>query len=123
MRELRQFSGKFFSVIDLKVKLMEQFEKQLHSTLTLNFGYYDGCQSEQRWICDKDDLEGMYSLPALLGRKEILWCDGCPEDSDFDNSRKKRARCHTPVTRRDDREAQIDDLVDELWEMHSENYD
>ena len=46
--------------------------------------------------------------------------DGRP-DSDFDNSQKKR--CHSPLTRRDDREAQIDDLVDELREMHSENHD
>ena len=122
-RELRQFSGKFSSVIDLKVKLMEQFENQLPITLTFNIGYYDGRQSEKRWICDKEDLEAMYSSPALLGRKDILlWCDGRPEDSDFDNSRKKRARCHSPLTRRDDREAQIDDLVDELREMHSENH-
>ena len=86
-RELRQFSGKFSSVIDLKVKLMEQFENQLHTRLTFNIGYYGGRQSEKRWICDKEDLEAMYSSPALLGRKDILlWCDGCPEDSDFDNS-------------------------------------
>ena len=67
-RELRQFSGKFSSVIDLKVKLMEQFENQLPITLTFNIGYYDGRQSEKRWICDKEDLEAMYSSPALLGR-------------------------------------------------------
>ena len=59
----------------------------------------------------------MYSSPALLGRKDILlWCDGRPEDSDFDNSRKKRARCHSPLTRRDDREAQVDELVEECTE-------
>ena len=46
--------------------------------------------------------------------------DGRP-DSDFDNSQKKR--CYSPLTRRDDREAQIDDLVDELREMHSEDHD
>jgi len=55
----------------------------------LNIGYCDGRQSEKRWICDKEDLEAMYSSPA----------------------------------RRDDREAQIDDLVDELREMHSEKHD
>ena len=122
-RELRQFSGKFSSLIDLKVKLMKQFENQLPTTLAFNIGYYDGRQSEKRWICDKDDLEAMYTSPALLGKKEIvLWCDGRPEDNDFDNSRKKRARCHSPLTRRDDREAEIDELVDELREMHSENH-
>ena len=87
-------------MIDLKVKLMEQFENQLPTTLTFNIGYYDGRQSERS---DKEDLEAMYSSPALLGRKDILlWCGGRPEDSDFDNSRKKRARCHSPLTRSDD---------------------
>ena len=110
-------------MIDLKVKLMEQFENQLPIPLTFNIGYYDGRQSEKRWICDREDLEAMYSSPALLGRKDILlWCDGRPEDSDSDNSRKKRARCHSPLTRRDDREVQIDELVDELREMRGENH-
>ena len=47
---------------------MEQFENQLPTTLTFNTGYCDGRQSEKRWICDEDDLEAMYSSPALLGR-------------------------------------------------------
>ena len=58
--ELCQFSGKFSSQIDLKVKLIEQFENQLPTTLTFNIGYYDGHQSEKRWVCDKHDLEAMY---------------------------------------------------------------
>ena len=49
-------------------------------------------------------------------------CNGRPEDSDFDNSRKKRARCNRPLTRHDDREVQINELVDELREMHGENH-
>ena len=121
-RELRLFSGKFSSVIDLKVKLMEQFENQIPPTTAFSVGYFDGRQSEKRWICDKQDLEAMYSSPSLLGRKDIvLWCDGRPEDSDSDNSRKKRARCNSPLTRHDDREAEIDEVVHELREKHGEN--
>lgn len=121
-RDLRTFSGKFSSVIDLKVKLMEQFENLIPTTTTFNVGYFDGRQSEKRWICDKDDLEAMYSSPSLLGKKDIvLWCDGRSEDGDLDNSRKKRARCNSPITGREDREAEIDELVHELREKHDEN--
>ena len=122
-RELHLFSGKFSSVIDLKVKLMEQFENLIPTTTKFNVGYFAGRQSEKRWICDKDDLEAMYSSPSLSGKKDIvLWCDRRPDDSDSDNSRKKWARCSSPHTRRNDREAEIDELVQELRERHSENH-
>ena len=46
--ELHHVSGKFSSVIDLKVKLMKQFENQLPTTLTFNIGYNNCRQSEKR---------------------------------------------------------------------------
>ena len=47
-KELHHVSGKFSSVIDLKVKLMKQFENQLPTTLTFNIGYNNCRQSEKR---------------------------------------------------------------------------
>ena len=85
-RELRLFTGKVFPLIGLKVKLMEQFENLIPTTTKFNVGYFAGRQSENRWICDKDDLEAMYSSSSLSGKDIVLWCDGCPEDSDSDNS-------------------------------------
>ena len=118
-RELHLFSGKFSSVIDLKVKLMEQFENLIPTTTKFHIGYFAGRQSEKRWICDKDDLEAMYSSPSLSGKKDIvLWCDGRPEDSDSDSSRKERARCRVPIQ---DVMIEIDKLVHELREKNSEN--
>ena len=74
----------------------------------------------KRWICDKED-----HLHALLGRKDmLLWCDGCPEDSDFDNCREKK-RQDVTVLLQDmmTEKCKLMTLVEELRKMHSENDD
>ena len=48
MRDLRKFTGKFTSVVQLKAKLIEEFEKQVPSTLHSSVGYIEECQSTKK---------------------------------------------------------------------------
>ena len=45
VREVHQFHGRFSSVIDLKAKLMEEFQEQVPETVSFNVGYFEGRQS------------------------------------------------------------------------------
>ena len=40
-----QFHGRFSSVVDLKAKLMEEFQEQVPKTVSFNVGYFEGHQS------------------------------------------------------------------------------
>lgn len=64
VRDVHQFHVQFSSVIDLKAKLMEEFQDQVPETVFFNVGYFEGCQSAKNWICSQEDLEAMYKVCA-----------------------------------------------------------
>jgi len=98
--------------MDLRVKLIDQFGPQVPATTTFNVGYFEGRHSMKMWICSQDDLDKMYSSFESAKKKDILlWCDGYEDGS----NQKKDAG-----TKQADREAEIDRLVDELKELHSD---
>ena len=77
---MRKFKGIFTSVIDLKVKLMEEFEDQVPPTTRFSVGYFEGRQSTKKWLVSQDDLTAMYSSLKKSGKTDVyLWCDGCSE--------------------------------------------
>jgi len=66
------------------------------------------------WLCNKDDLDKMYlSFESAKKRGILLWCDGYEEAG---NQKKDTS------TKQADREAEIDRLVDELKEIHSDEH-
>ena len=112
IRELHHFNSRFSCVMDLKVKLMDQFGTQVPATTTFNVGYFEGRQSMKMWVCSQDDLDKMYlSFESAKKRDILLWCDGYEDGS---NQKKDTS------TKQADREAEIDRLVDELKEIHSD---
>ena len=60
-RDLRKLNGKFSSVIDMKVKLLEEFQELLPCTTEFSVGYFHGRQSVKQWLMNQDDLTNMYT--------------------------------------------------------------
>ena len=143
VREMRRYHGKFSSVVELKVKILEEFEELVPTNITFAVGYFDGRQSTKRWICSPGDLNAMYDSHASNPGKEIrLWCNGRRAHEDEDDSdddadddtnscptkRKRRRKSsdtskhskqkqRSEPTRREEKESQVDDLVQELREI------
>ena len=123
VRDMRSFSGKFSSITDLKVKIMEEFESQVPRTTHFSVGYFEGGRhSSKKWLVTPADLSAMYSTINQSGTKIdiYLWCDGASED----NSRKrKRDSSPAPPSKRVEKEREIDDMVAEIKELHeNDNY-
>ena len=123
VRELRHCTKKFMSITEMKVALMEAFEEHVPPTTRFTVGFFEGRQSAKRWIFTQEDLEAMYVSLTKKGQKtEIcLWCDGRSDEEG--NQRKKRKRDNSPVSKRDGKEREIEDLVTELKDMHKEHHD
>ena len=100
VRDLRKVTGKFASVVELKAKLMEEFEKQVPSTLNFSVGYFEGCQSTKKWLISTEDLHAMYFAFQQSGKTDILlWCDGvCDEDEVTPARKRKRPNDDCPPT-------------------------
>ena len=82
IRELWRFRGRFKSVTEIKIRLMEEFEEQLPETTRFSLGYVEGRQSStKRWLCCEEDLDAMYIQPmqVVLARKEIYSCGAMVE--------------------------------------------
>ena len=65
---MRSFSGKFSSITDLKVKIMEEFESQVPRTTHFSVGYFEGGRhSSKEWLVTPADLsEWGYHQPKQL---------------------------------------------------------
>ena len=61
VRDMRKFNGRFSSVTEMKVKLMEEFGDQIPPTTSFSLGYFAGRQSIKYWIYTEEDLRAMYS--------------------------------------------------------------
>ena len=116
---MRKFKGKFSSIIDLKVKLMEEFGEQIPTTVQFSVGYFEGRQSTKKWLVSQDDLAAMYVSFTCSGKTSIcLWCEGNSDDS----SSRKRNRDGSPgPSKRAVKEREVDDITEELKELH-DNY-
>ena len=71
-RQLHHFDGKFCSVTDVKVRLMEELGRVLPSSIHFDVGYYEKC-SNKCWLVTAEDLDGMYASTKSDGIS--LWCD------------------------------------------------
>lgn len=93
MRELRKFHRKFSSVVDLKVKLLEELEEFMPPNISFSVGYYEGRQSTKYWLCTPDDLDAMYRMYNKHPGKEVsLWCEGRSTDKLLQNHQSVKKR-------------------------------
>ena len=121
VRDIRQFNGTFASVVQLRFKLLEEFEDQLPPTTRFSVGYFIGRQSTKKWIVTQEDLEAMYKDLIKAKKTQVcLWCEG-----GCDESQGKRKRSTSPTgqsSKRAAKENDIDELVEELKEEHVDQY-
>ena len=69
---MRHFNGRFTSIVDLKVKLMEEFENCIPPTTRFSLGYFECRQSIKKWLVTEDDLKAMYSTMKNNGKTNML---------------------------------------------------
>ena len=125
MRDMRNVTRKFASVVELKAKLIEEFEKQVPSTLNFSVGYFEGRQSSKKWLISTEDLHAMYFAFQQSGRTDIfLWCDGVCDEDEVTPARKcKRPNDDCPPTsKRAEKESEVDDIAVDLKDLHGDKY-
>ena len=85
IRDMRKFKGRFKSIIDLKVRLIDEFEEQVPQSTTFSIGYFAGHTSTKHWVYTEEDLRMMYincATPDIM-----LWCDVRSESNETPNSK------------------------------------
>lgn len=59
-RKFKNFKLKLEKVKYSKLKLMEEFDGLVLSSLDFQVGYYSGKQSKKHWLIEDEDLKEMY---------------------------------------------------------------
>lgn len=113
VRDMRSFRGRFSSVTDMKVRIMDEFKEQVPQSTSFSIGYFEGRQSTRYWIYSQEDLHAMYSR---CSHEIMLWCDGPSEPS---AKRAKTSECGHG-TKREEKEAKVEELAKELKERNDE---
>ena len=118
IRDMRKFNGQFKSIIEMKVKLLDEFQEHMPPIMTFGIGYFSGRPSVKHWIFTEEDLNMMYkNCPNC---DIMLWCDGRSEASE---TSKKKQRLDTFVSKREEKEQKVEELAKELQELNSGNLD
>ena len=89
-------------------------------------GYLFGRPQKKRSIISSDDLAAMYASVKADG-EILLWCDKrqtLPSGADAASNSQKRSTDNSdaPQSKRANRECKLEQLTDELKEIHGENY-
>ena len=125
VREMRRFHGRFTSVMDVKVKILEEFEDMVPPNISFAIGYFNGKQSTKYWLCTREDLAAMYDSHTNEPGKCIrLWCDGKSRVDHVDKQASKRKKVsEESKTRREVKEDKVADLAKELREKNCDVHD
>ncbi len=104
--------------MSLRIKIIEAFKDLVPENLQFNVGYFEGQQHSKIWLGTKEDFTIVYSKHP---KGEItLWCDGCAEEEDVGKKMRKK---DTGSTKRQEKEADVDDVFTQLKEKHGQKYD
>lgn len=71
--EMRQYHGKLSSIVELKVKIFEEFVELVPANTTFAVGYFDGRQSNKRWICLSGDLNACTTVMQISQKKKFAY--------------------------------------------------
>lgn len=81
-------SGKFESITDLKMKLIDCWPEYIGPTTNFQLGYLEGHGNQKRWIVRLEDLKNMYDN-CEEGAKIKLWCEAKEKETDKENCKRK----------------------------------
>ena len=120
-RYLHHFNGKFRSVTDLRVRLLEELSDDLSGTINFDVGYYES-RSSKLLVVTSDDLKQMYEY--FKAQEDIqLWCDAVNYDGErssasTSDTKGKKRRIEPDKSSEDD----VDTIYQELKEKHNHKY-
>ena len=120
VRHLHNFSTKFTSVTELRVKLINEFKEQVPDSIEFNVGYYDGSQQAKMWLVNSDDIKMMYQR-VPNGGSVTLWCDGRAEK--YPEERLGKRKRDSDCAKRQEQEQDVESTFKELQEKHGQKYD
>ena len=122
-RELRRYNGRFASVTEMKVRIVEEFDDYVPQTRRFSVGYFDpNLAATKRWICCDDDIAALYdSYKAYQGKEILLWCEGCSSKEEDNTNCPTTKRRRKGSNSREDQESKVEELATELQEMHEDN--
>ena len=115
VKELKRFHGKFTSIFDLRVKLIEEFGEKVPSNISFSVGYF-GQHNKRLELCTAEDLESMYSVHSK--RVVNLWCECGDNDEESGPPKSKRRK----MTQREEKEGMVDEIVQDLKEKYDESF-
>lgn len=130
--ELHDVNRKFVSPDEIKLQLIDSLKDLVPPETALKsftIGYFRGSKQEKQWIVTDGDLKAMYS--CTKEGNVFLWCDKrVVTDSEAESSsRASRKRSNddpTPLAKKATayaaREGEIEDVADELKELHGNKY-
>ena len=108
-RHLHQFSDKFSSMINLRIKLLEELGDDLSESIKFDVGYYES--RARCLLVTSDNLKLMYE--SYKTKEEIhLWCDA-NDDSSNDKTKKRK---------RESDEGSVDSIYQDLKQKHGDKY-
>ncbi|SMN02688.1 hypothetical protein SPONN_1479 [uncultured Candidatus Thioglobus sp.] len=119
VRHLHHFHGKFDSLLNLHVKLVEEFKEQVPDSLSFNIGYFEGQKHAKMLMGSEEDLQAMYM--RYPSGEVTLWCDG--RKSEENGSAAKKRKREDVASNYHDKAEEVEDIYQELMRKHSENYD
>ena len=117
-RQLHHFDGKFRSVTDVKVHLMEELGDEVPSTIHFDVGYYEK-RSNKCWLVTSEDLDGMYS--SIKSDDISLWCDA-ETQGPSDKKSEGKGRRKTGASSSKLEEDNVDKHFRILTEKHGDTY-
>ena len=106
----------FNDAMHLRIYLIDVLEELVPNNMSFSLGYYEGQQHSKIWLSSKEDFKAMYSR---YPKGEImLWCDGrAAENEEDEQSRRKRKKFEAGrVTKRDEKELDMEDMAKVLKE-------
>ena len=116
-RQLHQFSGHFRSLMDMRVRLLEELGDDLPNTVDFDIGFYEK-RSSKYWLVIPDYLKRMYE--KCKENSDIpLWCDA----TDIGPPKKLGKRKRDDSTGdKENEEDTVDDIYEDLREKHGDAY-
>lgn len=119
VRDVRKLQRRFESIIDMKVRLMDEFGEQIPPSTNFSVGYFAGRPLVKYWIYTTDDLRMMYvNCPTT---DIMLWCDGNSEDIETPKSKRKKKE-EVFLSKREDKENKMEELAEELKELNGDKF-
>ena len=116
VRHLNNFTGKFDTVMALRLQLIEAFSDQVPNTVDFSVGYYEGSQQSKVWLVTADDLKKMYE--SIKRGHITLWCDQKTSESEHASRKRKR---ESESTAREEKEEEVERVYTELVGKHGKS--